>query len=1158
MGAEGTRFAAVRALFEGALDLPPAERRAFIEREASDAGARVEALDLLQELDQDGAELHPPDIGRLARSFEREGELPEVGARIAGYEILRTIGEGGMGRVFEAREISPPRRVALKMMRSGLGTAASQRRFEVEAEVLARLLHPGVAQVYASGLWVDERHPDVAPRPWFAMEFVPEARSFLDHARSRTQGLGPRLELFLELCDAVEHAHQRGVIHRDLKAANVLVDGDGRVKVIDFGIARVDGAQGHGGETIEGEVLGTLATMSPEQALGRWSEVDVRTDVYALGVLLYELAAGCAPYDLAGLSVPSAVRTVCEDPPMRPGAHGLTRTGDLDWVVLRALEKDRNRRYANVTELAADVRRFMDHEPVVAGPPTWRYRTTKYLRRHRLVVTAGILVLVSLVGGLVVATLERGRAVASAETSRRAADHAAFINRFLLDTLAAPDPWIAGPDVRVRDRLDSALDGIRADLSDQPELRASLLAALGKTYSGLSMYERSEEVLSEAIALMEEQHGPTHRPTLEARADRVDVLLGLALFGEAASEALAVDALASEVLDEADGLRFALRDDWIQAASGMGELDAALTSARALVADSEAAFGPDAEETVSARRTLAAVHSERGEVLESEELARACLASLVRSLPADHPDVLRATRAVATQLLSRRSYDEAETLLDQTLELSRARFGEQHNSTIATRVDLAVLHLHRRNLDQAASLATDALAQARARLQSDHPLLHLAVSVRAEVAILQGHHGDAETLFMELVEARRRLLPAVHPLRAETENGFAALLYESGRWDEAEAAYRRAIEAAPSESRFIILSASHGLGVSLLSQGRAVEAAEVLEACLAGRVELSGPENDSVLDTRTMLSRAYLERGDLVLARQMADVAVAGRLVLHGPEALKTAEALNNLAVVQQSQGQYVAAEEAMREVLVIFGRILGHGHPSTVRAWNNLGLSLHYQDRVEEALDVYLTGLSFGSEQLGEGHPAVSRISMNLAELQMRMGSHEDGLMLFDALIDGERERGSPGSTTSRYAMSGRGRALRGLGRDDEADMQVEDTWRVLKEVLGPSHWESLRAALDFIRMQRTRGAIVEAAEVAAEASDLAHEVQPRAEDLFPLIALEAGEMLLELGSEAEAAKHLARARDTWASNGKGQPSQLARVERGLAHIATGADAAE
>ncbi|MFT5050003.1 MAG: serine/threonine protein kinase/Tfp pilus assembly protein PilF [Chlamydiales bacterium] len=1157
-GSEPTRFAQVRALFEGALDLVPEERRAYIEHAARDAGARTEALDLLSELEDGACDLPVPDVRALASCMEPEPGMPESGARIAGYQILRTIGEGGMGRVFEARASSPERRVALKMMRTGLGTAASQRRFEVEAEVLARLLHPGVAQVYVSGLWHDPERADAPPRPWFAMEFVPGARSLLDHVRSSGCDLRQRMNLFLELCDAVEHAHQRGVIHRDLKSANVLVDRDGRVKVIDFGIARVEGSQTDSLRTREGEVLGTLATMSPEQALGQWTEVDVRTDVYALGVLLYELAAGRPPYDLKGLSLPSALRVVCEDPPTRPGVRTADRTGDLDWIALRALEKERTRRYANVPELAADVRRFLAHEPVLAGPPTVRYRAAKFLRRHRLAVSAAVLVLTSLIAGIVIASTERTRAILAAAESRRDADHAAFINAFLLDTLAAPDPWVSGPNVRVLDRLDATLDSIRADLQQRPELRASLLAALGRTYSGLSLYDRSETVLSEALTLLGSQLGRSNQRTLKVRLDRTDALLGLARYDDAALEARAIIKEA-RVGGLADGdLTFVARDYEIQALGGQGRLDAALEAARGLESDSEAAFGPDHEQTVSARRTLADVHAERGEVLEAEQLARACLESLRRVHAEDHPDVLRAERSLATQLLSRRQYDEAQTLLEDALERSGKRFGEEHKSTMATRIELTVLHVHRRNLDRADQLSERALTQARRQLEPDHPLLMQAIAARADVLVLQGNHAEAEELQLEQLAVQRRRLPAVHAQRAEAENGYATLLYEIGRWAEAEQGYRRAIAAAPPGSQFVALSALHGLGVTLLSLGRADEAAAELESCMAARIELSGPDNDGVLDTRTMLSRAYLERGDLDRARELADATVAGRILVHGPDALKTAEAHNNLAVVQQKQGEYRAAEATTRQVLVIFRDRLGDAHPSTVRAYNNLGLSLHYQGRFGEALDIYLEGLTHGIEGLGEAHPAVARLYMNMAELHLGTGAAEEALLLFETLIENETERDSPASLNARYGMSGRGRALKALGRMAEADEQIEVTLEVLRDALGDGHWESLRAALAAVRSRRARGEIAEAAELASESALNARSVLPQAGDLHPMLELEAGELLLELGNPEAARDHLVRARDTWLTIGNEQPALLKRAERGLERLTTGADTRE
>ena len=384
------RWDEVRAAFGRVVEAPP-ERRAerLDEVCGDDADLRAEVVELLAHDEGAG--------GFLENDGDDPFAPPEPGARVGPYELVRAIGTGGMGTVYEARGDKPRRTVALKLLRADLCGPRALRRFEVEAEILASLHHPAIAQVYESGA----REEGTLRVPWFALEYVEGARDLPAYVRDEDVGLEERLRLLVEVCGAVEHAHRRGVIHRDLKGANVLVDGAGRPKVIDFGIARA--AEGEEADrltrlTHAGEVVGTLASMAPEQLEG---EVDTRTDVYALGVILYELLCGRPPFELGGRPLPEAARVVAEDAPPAPTAVRSDLPRELEWICLRAMEKERDRRYPSAAALAEDVERFLRHEPVLAGPPSTAYRMAKFVRRHRVGVSAAALVAASLLAGFV-------------------------------------------------------------------------------------------------------------------------------------------------------------------------------------------------------------------------------------------------------------------------------------------------------------------------------------------------------------------------------------------------------------------------------------------------------------------------------------------------------------------------------------------------------------------------------------------------------------------------------------------------------------------------------------------------------------------------------------------------------------------------------------
>lgn len=396
------RWDRLALLFERSSALDGDERSAFLEAECGDdRELRSEVERLLEARDASGSFLDPPRPA-LGASRAPADANALIGKRIGAYRVLGIIASGGMGTVYDAEQERPSRRVALKMMLHGQ-TPSAARRFRYEAEILARLKHPGIAQIYEVGSHVEHIDGASVDIPWFAMERVDGAKMLTEHAREHGLGLRPRLELVLEVCAAVGHGHEKGVIHRDIKPSNLLVDSSGRVRVIDFGVARARGAESSVSTLVThaGELIGTFRYMSPEQIEGDAEALDVRSDVYAIGIVLYELLCGRLPYDLDGLPLSAVARTICDKPPIPPRTLRPDLPRELSWVVLRALEKDPARRYASTSELADDIRRFLANEPLVAGPPSTVYRMRKFVRRHAVSVTAAALALMALVVGTV-------------------------------------------------------------------------------------------------------------------------------------------------------------------------------------------------------------------------------------------------------------------------------------------------------------------------------------------------------------------------------------------------------------------------------------------------------------------------------------------------------------------------------------------------------------------------------------------------------------------------------------------------------------------------------------------------------------------------------------------------------------------------------------
>ncbi|MEE2908294.1 MAG: serine/threonine-protein kinase [Planctomycetota bacterium] len=330
----------------------------------------------------------------------QEEELPK---EIGSYRIVRVLGQGGMGTTYEAVQASPKRRVAVKVIRAGRFTEASKRRFEYETQILARLVHPGIAQIYDAGLWTRD---DGSERPFMAMEFV-NGTSLIRYADEHDLDMNQRLQLFQKVCAGVQYSHQRGVIHRDLKPDNILVHQNGQPKVIDFGVARLTESDLNfvTQATQVGQLIGTLQYMSPEQVEYDTRDLDIRTDVYALGVILYQLLCGSLPYDLRERAVHEAVRVIQEEPPTNPSTIHRRLRGDLETITLKALEKNRNRRYASADELSNDIRRYIENDPIEARPPSVIYRLGKFSRKHRSLAIASVAVLVAIIAGGIVSTV---------------------------------------------------------------------------------------------------------------------------------------------------------------------------------------------------------------------------------------------------------------------------------------------------------------------------------------------------------------------------------------------------------------------------------------------------------------------------------------------------------------------------------------------------------------------------------------------------------------------------------------------------------------------------------------------------------------------------------------------------------------------------------
>jgi non-specific serine/threonine protein kinase/serine/threonine-protein kinase len=737
---------------------------------------------------------------------------------IGPYRLLERIGEGGMGQVWRAEQMRPVRRqVALKVIKAGMDTAHVMARFEAERQALAVMDHPAIARVFDGGT-------SPAGRPYFVMEYVP-GEALTTYCNRHRLSTRERLDLFLQVCDGVQHAHQKGIIHRDLKPSNILVtllDGHPVPKIIDFGVAKAvaQPLTDRPLYTELGTIVGTLEYMSPEQAELTGLDIDTRADVYALGVVLYELLTGMLPFDSSALrqkGLDEVRRTIREVEPPRPSARvtletstgrstsqrpdlaGLARElqRDLDWITMKALEKDRTRRYGAAAELAADVGRYLDNRPVAAGPPSAAYRAGKFIRRHRLGVSAAATVVTLLVVFAITVGIQARRIAAERDRASREASIARAVNDFLQsDLLAAasanqqarPDTR-PDPDLTVRTALDRAAAGIEGKFQEEPLVEAAIRLTMGITYRDLGLYAEAQPHVDRARTLRRQALGDEHPDTLRSAAE-------LALLRRRQGDYPGAEALLTDGLDALRHVR-----------------------------------GDDHAETLAMMVGLAGVYQDQGKYAEAEPLLTTALEGARRTVGDDDPETLARMNNLALLYQSSGKLDLAEPLLASALAARRRVSGDEHPETLTVMNNLASQYYRRGMYAEAGRLFVELVERRRRVLGADHPATLIAMNNLAVVYRAEGRNAEAEPIITEVLEIRRRVLGEEHPDTLRSEQALAGLHGAEGRHAEAEARLARVLDA-----RRRVVGAEHpdtsstmmALGRARLLQEKYTSAARVL------------------------------------------------------------------------------------------------------------------------------------------------------------------------------------------------------------------------------------------------------------------------------------------------------------------------------------------
>ncbi len=719
---------------------------------------------------------------------------------IGPYHLVRRLGEGGMGEVWLAEQKEPVRRrVALKLIKAGLSTREAMARFDSERQALALMDHPAIAKVFDAGATSQGT-------PYFVMEYVAGVpiTEYCDRHKLNTR---ERLDLFTQVCEGVQHAHQKAIIHRDLKPSNILVtevDGHPAAKIIDFGVAKAL-TQRLTDETMftrAGALVGTPEYMSPEQASSSGEDVDTRTDVYSLGIIFYELLAGTPPIELRKIALEEFLRRLREEDPLKPSTKissddentstevALKRKtepatlarqlrGELDSIALKALEKERSRRYASASEFAADIKRYLNHEPVLAVAPSLAYRARKFARRHRVgLTTAAAFVLVLLVAA-VVSVRQSIRANREAAISGRVVD-------FMTQMFKVSDPSQArGNSITAREILDKASEQIDTGLARDPEVQARLLHTMGKVYLELGIYPRAEALLRQSVAIGRRVFGPKDRDTLVASKDLAWTLLLESHIAEA--EQLQREAL--EIQRENFG------PDDPNTLSSMNSLAAILTAEgrfpeaeklyRETVEGRRRVLGPENEDTLNAMGNLGLMFLHVGRYPEAEDVESRTLEIQRRVLGRDHPETEHSMDVLASILSEEHRYAEAEKLYRETLESRRRVFGPEHPDTLRAMDSLGFVLTEEGRPVEAEKLLREALDIERRFFPPDAPTTLATMNILGTALGIAGHYDEAIKMLLQTRDTQVRTLGRDSPYTAATTYNVACMAARGGRREQA-------------------------------------------------------------------------------------------------------------------------------------------------------------------------------------------------------------------------------------------------------------------------------------------------------------------------------------------------------------------------------------
>jgi serine/threonine protein kinase/tetratricopeptide (TPR) repeat protein len=1004
---------------------------------------------------------------RFAKPAAHSGEALTAEHQIGPFTLRQRLGQGGMGEVWLADQFEPVKRqVALKVIKSGVGSKEVLARFEAERQALALMNHPNIARILDAGTTPDGQ-------PYFAMEWV-QGQPLTTFCDEHQLGIDQRLALFIDVCQGVQHAHQKGIIHRDLKPGNILVaqiDGQAVAKVIDFGLAKAMGnVQRLTDQSLFtgiGQILGTLKYMSPEQASLDAIDIDTRTDIYALGVILYELLTGSTPLDdlsIKGRAALKILELIREEEAVKPSSRlgscshqdlsVITRqrktdssrlsrilAGDMDWIVMKALEKDRTRRYESAAGFAADVQRYLNSEPIVARPPSLSYRVTKFVRKNRVAVLGATVAGLALVAGLIGTTFGlreamRQASLAKAETVAK-------------DAALQVEAEQRREAIRQREEADRLRHEAEQQLQRAIEAEALADARLVTSERHLAFAKKGNEVLGSVFVNLD----PTAEYTTVA-----ELRNALAENLNQVSAELTVnigDPIVVANLQSSLGLSL----------NRLGKAKDAIEILERASTTLSAELGPNHKATLDSLNNLAAAYFKDGQQARALEMFEEVVAATSQLFGTDHNETLIAMSNLATTYYSAGQWVKSIELYETILKLRRQQLGPDHVTTIATIRSLAEVYRTSGRMPEAIVMAEDALNKSQAILGPSNSSTLETMNTLAVIYENAGRFEDALSTIETTIKLRTSQLGAKHPDTLTSINNLATIYRSAGNVEQTIAVLEELLTDATNardSNRLQTLLIMSNLADAYKVADRIDQSVNMAESVLQERRELLGAEHPDTLQSMILLGNCYVRARRIDEALHLYEQALAAVSQTLGPEHPHALSCLNGLANAYVDSGKTNAGMEIFEQTLELNLRIHGATHPQTLLNQHNLGVVYGLVRKLVEAEAMLTDTLEQRQQILGATHPDTLVSMTCLATTVRQMGDPERSLKLLEeAHAHHERIHG-PDHPDTLLCASNLALTYRALQQPEAAANLLTQTLEQMGTTFGPNHPVTMAAVCD------------------------------------------------------------------------------------------------